>query len=1043
MSSRAEQITGSRELRVFVVADDRDMQAERDHLIRDVFPRLRRICRARGAELTEVDLLRGVHGDEKREKLLRLALDEITTRRPFIIGLLGSSLGWSPSRHVLSGDPDLARRYHWLGQMIEAERALIEIEIEGGVLADPEMIARSRFYFRDPAALEQEPGLRALEGGIIGSGAQVRHGFKSPEALGELIYSDLAAVIDSMFPTRDPVTPLDQERRAHEAFAASRRRAYVARPDLIDRLDAHVASDTPLLLITGESGSGKSALVAYWTAEYRRRSPDNFVITHHVGAASPTSSASDLLRRVIMEIRERLGTGEDVPLSREELEVSFPFWLAEASARGLLLVIDGANKLDGDGSRLAWLPEHIPAGVHLIVTANTAPERAREEAWPMLHLEPLSMNERIAISNHYLAEPGGRIDREGVIRVARDAASSNPLFLRTRLEELRMFGSYQHMSDRIDRYLSASSLDELFDRVLERVEGEYGVKILADVMGAIWGARYGLSESDLEQIVGCSRLELAELLAGLEHHLLRGDGRLRFFHDAMRQAVERRYLDGAEPQRELHLRLARYFESESSETRRADELPWQLQRAGETELLRECISDVALVKTLIAQDKEYELLGYWLACGGSGDMASAYRDALARYAEEKSDGVELAGISSAVGEFLRLCGLFDEALPFIERAVEIRREALGEEHADTATGIYQLAMLQQNRGELDDAELNFRRALAIQEKTIGEANPATARTIDNLASVVRAKGDFDAAEKLYRKALLLIERSSGLKDTYLAVCVNNLAGVLHDKGRYDEAEALYRRALAMWEGGLGAEHPNTAIAMNNLAALLFDNGKSEPAEDYYRRVVEIWERRLGPYHPLLASVLTNWGGLIAEKEPERALELLERALAIHERVYAGSHPDTAILLYTLGRVNYFGKNLEAAERYFERAYEMQSVLLGAEHVDTGVTLSALASVHRDRSKLEEGEIFFRKAVAIFERELGPNHPHVAMVLRGLADLLLRRNDMSGARETALRALAILNRSGTEHHPTIEDLRKIIAETEKEGVGDAAVRNEER
>jgi tetratricopeptide (TPR) repeat protein len=669
--------------------------------------------------------------------------------------------------------------------------------------------------------------------------------------------------------------------------------------------------------------------------------------------------------------------------------------------------------------------------VHVIVTADTAPEQALAERWPALHLEPLSMNERIAISSHYLAEQGGAVDREGVIRVARDAASSNPLFLRTRLEELRMFGSYQHMSERIERYLSASNLDELFDRVLERLEGEYGVRLLGDVLGAIWGARYGLSESDLEQLVGCSRLELAELLSGLEHHLLRGDGLLRFFHDAIRHAAERRYLDEPAKRRELHLRLARFFDEEATAARRADELPWQLQQAGEPELLARCISGVDMVKTLMAEEKEYELLGYWLAADRSADMAAAYREALEQFESDGCDRSELAALSSAVGDFLRLCGLFDEALPFLERAVEIRLATFGEQHADTAASIFQLANLQQHRGQIDGAEQNFRRALAIQENTLGEGHRATARTIDHLAGVFRARGDFDAAEKLYRKALLLIERYSGLKDTYLAVCVNNLAGVLHDKGRYDEAEALYRRALEIWEGTFGAEHPNTAITMNNLATLLYDSGKGEAAEALYPRVIEIWERRLGPHHPMLASVLSNWATLIADAEPETAMPLLKRALDILESAHTGPHPDTAIVIFVLGRVHYFAKNLEEAERYFERAYEMQAALLGAEHVDTAITMSALASVQRDRSKLDEGEILFRKAITIMEHEHGPEHTQVAMMLRGLADLLLRRGDVAEARSVAQRALAILDRKGTEQHQMIDSLKLLLDETARE------------
>jgi len=44
--------------------------------------------------------------------------------------------------------------------------------------------------------------------------------------------------------------------------AASRRRVYIGRPEYMARLDAHAGGDGLPLVLTGESGGGKSALLA-------------------------------------------------------------------------------------------------------------------------------------------------------------------------------------------------------------------------------------------------------------------------------------------------------------------------------------------------------------------------------------------------------------------------------------------------------------------------------------------------------------------------------------------------------------------------------------------------------------------------------------------------------------------------------------------------------------------------------------------------------------------------------------------------------------
>ena len=52
----------------------------------------------------------------------------------------------------------------------------------------------------------------------------------------------------------------------------------------------------------------------------------------------------------------------------------------------------------------------------------------------------------------------------------------NPLFLKTLVEELRMFG-VPELSKRIDYYLESKTVDDLFERVLDRVEGDFGLTV--------------------------------------------------------------------------------------------------------------------------------------------------------------------------------------------------------------------------------------------------------------------------------------------------------------------------------------------------------------------------------------------------------------------------------------------------------------------------------------------------------------------------------------------------------------------------------------
>jgi hypothetical protein len=84
-------------IRVFISSTFRDMQAEREELVKFTFPELRRRCRERSVEFVDVDLRWGISDEQKAEgKVLPICLAEIERCRPYFIGLLGERYGSVP-----------------------------------------------------------------------------------------------------------------------------------------------------------------------------------------------------------------------------------------------------------------------------------------------------------------------------------------------------------------------------------------------------------------------------------------------------------------------------------------------------------------------------------------------------------------------------------------------------------------------------------------------------------------------------------------------------------------------------------------------------------------------------------------------------------------------------------------------------------------------------------------------------------------------------------------------------------------------------------
>ena len=292
-----------REIRVFISSTFRDMQEEREELVKQIFPQLRRLCESRGVTWGEVDLRWGVPDEAKAEgKVLPLCLAEIERCRPYFIGLLGERYGWVPEEIP----EELVDAQPWLNE--HRKQSVTALEILHGVLLNPEMAGHAFFYFRDPGYAAERPGfteedparrerLASLKDDIRKSGFPVAENFATPKQLGEWVLRDLTAVIENLYPESSIPDPLDRAAADHEAYAASRRRVYIGRPEYIERLDAHAAGDGPPLVVLGESGGGKSALLANWTHRWREQHPETPVLVHFIGAAPDSADWMAMLRR--------------------------------------------------------------------------------------------------------------------------------------------------------------------------------------------------------------------------------------------------------------------------------------------------------------------------------------------------------------------------------------------------------------------------------------------------------------------------------------------------------------------------------------------------------------------------------------------------------------------------------------------------------------------------------------------------------------------------------------------------------------------------
>lgn len=843
-----------RQIRVFISSTFRDMQAERDYLVKFIFPQLRKLCESRGVTWGEVDLRWGVTDEQAAEgKVLPICLEEIKRCRPYFIGLLGERYGWIPD----AIPEDVIEREPWLNEHLHGKKSVTELEILHGVLREEKMHGHAFFYFRDPAFINTVPPdkrpdfvtedaasaekLRLLKETIRHAQVEqvcvLRENYPTPEALGELVLTDLTKIINDTWPEGSQPDPLDREAMDHDAYAQSRERVYIGRQEYFDCLDAYASGDdataspspptgvggevptprprerervaegrvradaekqTPAgevgignkpLCILGESGSGKSALLANWVARYRQAHPDIFVLQHYIGATPYSADWAAMLRRLMGEFKRRLGIQQDIPDQPDALRSAFPNWLYMAAAKGrVVLVLDALNQLeDRDGAPdLVWLPPVMPENVRLIV--STLPGRPLDEIQkrngPTLKVELLSTSERRKLIAEYLAQHAKSLSPERVERIAATPQSANPLYLRVLLDELRLVRTHEELEERISDYLKAESPYALYGKVIARWEQDYrsDSDLVADTLTLLWAARRGLTETELLRALGkegepLPRAKWSPLFLTMSDALVSRGGLLTFAHDFLRTATRDTFVLSDTLQQQAHLRVADFFQAQPACPRRTDELPWQLAEAKAWQRLQTLLTDRVFLAGAW-DENEFEVKAFWKQIEGESPlrMVEAYRELIER-PEMESDTDHL----------------------------------------------WRLGLLLDDTGHPDEA-LRCRTVLAAHFRSSGDLS-ALEGALGNQAMILAGRRDLDGAMALYKEQERIC-RQLGKLDS-LAICLANQGSSLRKSGNREAAMALYKEAEKL---SRDSDRPDIVqFILGNQAQELFRLGNLEDA----------------------------------------------------------------------------------------------------------------------------------------------------------------------------------------------------------------------
>ena len=738
---------------IFISSTFNDMHAERDYLVKSVFPALSEWCEERKLRLIDIDLRWGVTAaDSEAKNTVRACLRNIDECRPFFICFLGQRRGWVPGADDIGEDtyglfPNLLEK-NYVGEASVTEMEIIHALIDplhNGILRKTKDDSRSGdpveyafFYLRDPDYLRKipHPDLNAIytneaepdkakadseltrwrdeeiprtgrpvsaytaewqmnestpeialplfvpttapkdssswknafsvwekrwsASGVAAGGSGEITGAELDKAkeynqrltggrlgnftvdsspLANLIIEQLKDAIAKRFPEHmniEAQSPLQKEIDQQAQFLRIAGEGFIERAGDFDALNEYLNNNErrPFAL-TAFAGMGKTSLLAHFIDTHSVREGETL---HYrfVGGSDDSVSSPRLIRSLLLEMNEAGKIWSAIPDNSNDMMNKLPDLLAEAGQKGkTILIIDALNQLESGMNELYWIPEALPENVKLIVSFKRGEEsadeyfaRQEENAAMVFHsIKPFDSEEdRRALISVYLEQYFKELDEPRIQALIGSDGAANPLFLKTILSELRVFGVHSDLTEVIQTRFGTTPVTA-FTAILERMESDpaYTEVKPSDSVPHIFGwiahSRYGLSVDELSDLL--LRENLAETKAGAESaiflilrqlrvFLAKRDGRVDFFYESLKIAATLRYTGGdsfARKAEEWHRSLAEYFETLPLTSRhRLMEQAWQFAKADLYEKYKALLFDYEFIDARLGEFGVTELI---------------------------------------------------------------------------------------------------------------------------------------------------------------------------------------------------------------------------------------------------------------------------------------------------------------------------------------------------------------------------------------------------------------------------------------------------
>jgi GTPase SAR1 family protein len=325
------------------------------------------------------------------------------------------------------------------------------------------------------------------------------------------VHDKIKAVISEQLANVVDKDEIILESRLHGDFKSKLTEHFCGRLGILQKLNGYLndSSEKRVLAMIGDSGSGKSSVMAELVKEVEVRQKNAVIVYRFIGTSSRSSNIISLLQSVCGQIAREYNTtiealaGEgrdkalyDINGLTEVLKKCLNLATPE---KPIFLFLDALDQLsDSDNARsLYWLPRELPQSTRMIVSALPELKSQLSNNF-QVDLPLLPVEEASTILERWLKAVSRKLT-EGQQKEVLDKFSLTglPLYLKLAFEKAKKWASYTEVKD----YTLEKDVKGIINGFIDLLEDEHTEDFVRDVICLMLCGRYqGLAENEILEI---------------------------------------------------------------------------------------------------------------------------------------------------------------------------------------------------------------------------------------------------------------------------------------------------------------------------------------------------------------------------------------------------------------------------------------------------------------------------------------------------------------------------------------------------------------